>query len=387
MHIVRAEHSDLPQILQLQHLAFQSEAALLGNDRIPPLLQTLPALEDEYKRGTILKAVNDEGNLIGSVRGHVEAGTLYIGKLVVQPALQGRGIGRQLLDEIERLHPRLRCEIFTSAQNIRTLQIYERRGYRRCKEEVLSGVNMVYMEKQRSFSAAIESKNTRGHAAVIPDIKCVSPKHGDLLQGRNPIEVAKLLVSHGAPVLSVVTEQKNFGGSVALLRDVAKTTGVPVLRKDFFTHEAQLEESSKVGASAVLLICATIERDLLARLYERALALGLEPLVEVCTADEMRFACSLGAKLIGINNRNIATLELDSGGPARTAKLAKLAPKDALLISESGIVSREDAQLAVKAGAHAVLVGTALWQAKSPAGDWNMAEIYKSLEVPICAQA
>jgi len=227
------------------------------------------------------------------------------------------------------------------------------------------------------FSRAIIQENTHGFAAVVPDIKCISPKEGDLLRGRDPVETAKLLVSYGAPVLSVVTEQKNFGGSVALLREIARATGVPMLRKDFFTHEDQLEESREAGATAVLLICATTERNLLARLHECAITLELEPLVEVCTAEEMRFAKELGARLVGINNRDIATLELDSGGPARTAQLAAEAPEGAVLISESGIVSTEDAKLAARAGAQAVLVGTALWQAE------DMATMYRSLRVKL----
>ena len=228
-----------------------------------------------------------------------------------------------------------------------------------------------------SFSAAIMAKNARGSAAVIPDIKCISPKHGDLLRGRDPVETAKELVGCGAPVLSVVTEQTRFGGSTALLRDIVRATGVPVLRKDFITNESALEESAELGAAAVLLICATTEQSVLAKLYERALELGLEPLVEVCSAEEMHFAAALGAKLVGINNRNITTLELDSGGVSRTARLARLAPKDALLISESGILSPEDATLAVAAGAKAVLVGTALWQAE------DMAAMLRSLEVAL----
>jgi len=222
------------------------------------------------------------------------------------------------------------------------------------------------------FSSAILIENARGFAAVVPDIKCVSPKHGDLLRGRNPVETARLLVRCGAPVLSVVTERKNFGGSLDLLRAVAET-GVPVLRKDFIVEEAQLHETIEMGAAAALLICATTEPAVLIKLYERALKLGLEPLVEVCTAEEMRLARELGAGLVGVNNRNIASLELDSGGPSRTAQLAELAPEHAVLISESGILSAQDARLAVEAGANAVLVGTALWQAD------DMAAMYQSL--------
>ena len=225
------------------------------------------------------------------------------------------------------------------------------------------------------FSQAILSENARGFAAVIPDIKCISPKEGDLLRGRDPVNTARHLTECGAPVLSVVTEREKFGGSLGLLRAVAEI-GVPVLRKDFIMEEAQLHETLEMGAAAVLLICATTEPMVLIQLYERALELGLEPLVEVCTAEEMRFACGLGAGLIGINNRNIATLEMDSGGPSRTAELAAMAPKDAVLISESGIMTPQDAMQAVTAGANAVLVGTALWQAD------DMEEAYRGL---LCA--
>ncbi len=225
------------------------------------------------------------------------------------------------------------------------------------------------------FSAAIASENAKGCTAVIPDIKCRSPKEGDLLKGRNPVETAKYLVGCGAPVLSVVTEQADFGGSPDLLLSIAKSTGVPVLRKDFIKDTAMLHETVKCGASAVLLICAITDDENIKVLYETSLELGLEPLIEVCTVKEMEFACRLGARLIGINNRDILTGERDNGTPERTAALSALSPKGAVLISESGILSAEDAKLAVLSGADAVLVGTALWQAS------DMAEMYQTLRI------
>jgi len=234
------------------------------------------------------------------------------------------------------------------------------------------------------FSSAILNENAQGFAAVIPDIKCVSPKEGDLLRGRDPVETARLLMDYGAPVLSVVTESEHFGGSAELLRSIA-AIGVPVLRKDFIASEAQLHETLDLGAAAVLLICAITSEENLAVLYRKSLELGLEPLVEIHTAAEMALASSLGAKLVGINNRNITTLERDGGGPARTAQLAAGAPKGALLISESGILTPQDATKVVAAGANAVLVGTALWQAD------DMAAAYQSLRVELenmpCAQS
>jgi len=195
------------------------------------------------------------------------------------------------------------------------------------------------------------------------------------LRGRDPVETAQYLVRSGAPVLSVVTERSRFGGSAELLRAVVRAVDVPVLRKDFITTKAQLLETAELGAAAVLLICATTDKNTVQMLYENARELGLEPLVEIHTAEEMAFAGTLGAGLIGINNRDIMTLERDDGCSGRTVALASGAPAEALLISESGILTATDAKLAVSAGANAVLVGTALWLAD------DMGAMYRSLRV------
>ncbi len=149
MQIKPATPNDLPEILQLQYLAYQSEAKLVHNDSIQPLTQTLAELENEYRQGVILKAVDDEtGAIIGSVRGRVENGTLYIGKLMVHPERQGNGIGTQLLKVIEERCPQQRYELFTSSQSIRNIRLYERAGYRRWKElETAPRLKMVYLEK------------------------------------------------------------------------------------------------------------------------------------------------------------------------------------------------------------------------------------------------
>ncbi|MDR2710509.1 MAG: indole-3-glycerol-phosphate synthase [Burkholderiales bacterium] len=234
------------------------------------------------------------------------------------------------------------------------------------------------------FSAAIGAENARGFVAVIPDIKCVSPKEGDLLRGRDPVETAKMLVRVGAPVLSVVTERERFGGSIELLDAIAQAVKAPVLRKDFITREEQLLETAALGAAAVLLICATTDEKNLCALYEKTLALGMEPLVEVHTAQEMVLANQLGARLIGINNRNIVSLEKDDGGPERTAALAAGAHNDALLISESGILSADDARLASLSGVNAILVGTALWQASDMGAMYRALRVEKHIRVAKC---
>jgi len=212
------------------------------------------------------------------------------------------------------------------------------------------------------FVESLKLKRAAGLIPVIPDIKLISPKEGDLFKGRDPVETAVLMERLGAPAVSVVTEPKDFGGSMKLLEDVASAVSVPVLRKDFITGEEDLRRTRESGAKAVLLICACLTAERLKELYNAALRLSLEPLVETRSEEELALARDLGAKLIGINNRDILSLERDSGSVSRTMELAAFAPRDALLISESGIENPGQARAALEAGAGAVLVGTAIWK-------------------------
>lgn len=223
------------------------------------------------------------------------------------------------------------------------------------------------------FSNSLIARKRAGFIPVIPDIKCTSPKEGDLLRGRDPVEAAKLLADAGAPALSVVTEQENFGGSLELLERIAAETKLPLLRKDFITCVDDLKITKDRGAEAVLLICATQPFPLLIKLYEEALIHGLEPLVEAHTKEELILAGKIGAKLVGINNRNILELEKDDGTVSATELLAMYKPKDSILISESSIKIPAEAEAAVRAGADAVLIGTAIWQAE------NMRKCYLAL--------
>lgn len=148
MQIMRADRNDLEEILKLQYLAYQSEAQLVNDFNIQPLTQTLEELMDEYEKGVIYKAVDDKGQIIGSVRGYVRDGTIHIGKLMVHPNFQGRGIGTSLLRHIENEHKGLRKELFTSDRSIRNIKLYERNGYKRFKEEAVSeNLRFVYLEK------------------------------------------------------------------------------------------------------------------------------------------------------------------------------------------------------------------------------------------------
>lgn len=145
--IMYAKIKDLPVILDLQKLAFQSEARRLENDDIPPLRQTLEEIVQEFEQGTILKAVAD-GCIVGSVRGYVESGTLFIGKLMVHPDLQGRGLGTQLLQAIEERCPHERCELYASSKSEDNIRLYERHGYTRFREQAFpEGYTLVYLEK------------------------------------------------------------------------------------------------------------------------------------------------------------------------------------------------------------------------------------------------
>lgn len=137
MQISKARRDDLEAILNLQRAAFESEARLAGHFDIPPLLQTLQEVEQEWREGLILKAVDASGALVGSVRARLTEETAYVGKLMTRPDLQGRGIGTRLLTAIEEACSQPRLELYTGANSLRNLKFYERAGYVRFKEEEL----------------------------------------------------------------------------------------------------------------------------------------------------------------------------------------------------------------------------------------------------------
>ena len=146
--ISQATYDDLPEILALQYLAYQSEAALLQNFSIPPLTQSLESVQEEFSRGTILKATEGE-TILGSVRAYEQDGTVFIGKLIVHPSQQGKGIGSSLLLAVEEVCPCARYELFTSSKSERNLRLYERLGYHRFAErQAAPGLTFVYLEKK-----------------------------------------------------------------------------------------------------------------------------------------------------------------------------------------------------------------------------------------------
>lgn len=213
------------------------------------------------------------------------------------------------------------------------------------------------------FAESLERVRSSGRAPIICDIKLRSPAEGDLLAGRDPVELARAMEAGGAACLSVVTEPEHFGGSIALLCDICEATSLPVLRKDFVTTPEDVHATRDAGASCLLLIVSMLQDALLDELHREARACGLETLVEAHTAGEVRRALQLGPDLLGINNRDITRLEVDGGTPANTLQLVSQAPPGVRVISESGISGAADVRAVIRAGALGALVGTAVLSA------------------------
>lgn len=198
---------------------------------------------------------------------------------------------------------------------------------------------------------------------VIAEVKRASPSKGRLAEIADPAQLARDYEAGGARCISVLTEQRRFGGSLDDLRAVRCAVDIPVLRKDFIITSYQLWEARAYGADLVLLIVAALDQNALVSLIERSRSLGLTPLVEVHEADEVARAVDAGAMIIGVNARNLKTLEVDRGTFAR---LAPLIPDSCLRIAESGVRDPRDLIGYAEAGADAVLVGESLATSADP---------------------
>lgn len=210
-------------------------------------------------------------------------------------------------------------------------------------------------------------KKSESEVAVIGDIKRRSPEIGDLMNDRNPIDIAESMVDGGIDAVSVVTESEYFKGSLGLLEKIGNAIEVPILVKDFFREEEEVKKAKQAGADSILLISSILDENSLKDLYEFCKEIEVEPLVETHTRSEIELANDLGVGLVGINNRNIKKLEKDSGTVQRTEKLVNYIHGGALVISESSIRSPEDIDL-IKKKVEGVLVGTAILKSKDPEG-------------------
>ncbi len=197
----------------------------------------------------------------------------------------------------------------------------------------------------------------RPGSSVIAEVKRRSPSKGDLADIPDPAALAAAYERGGAAAISVLTEERRFGGSLADLHAVRAAVDVPVLRKDFVVEPYQLLEARAAGADLVLLIVAALEGDALQSLYDHTRELGLTALVEVHDEPETERALAIGSRLVGVNARNLKTLEVD---PATFGKLATLLPADVVSVAESGITGVDDVRRFVSEGADVVLVGEAL---------------------------
>lgn len=209
----------------------------------------------------------------------------------------------------------------------------------------------------RGFRRSIEERAP----AIVAEIKRASPARGDLNRDLNASTVARLYAEGGACAISVLTEPEFFKGSMDDLES-AQAAGLPVLRKDFVVDPIQVMESRAAGADAVLLIARVVERDLKS-LVEAASALGVDPLVEVYDERDCELAAEAGATIVGINHRDLDSLEVDIG---RTRRLVTLVPPDATVLALSGVSTRSEFQALIEQGAHAVLVGESVVTADDP---------------------
>jgi len=200
--------------------------------------------------------------------------------------------------------------------------------------------------------------------AVIAEVKRASPSAGAIDADADPAALARAYEAGGAAAISVLTESRHFGGSLVDLGLVCAAAGIPVLRKDFLIDPDQLVEARAAGADSVLLIAACLDDELLDPMITAARALGMEPLLETHSDDDLERALATDAEIIGVNARDLQTLEVDV--PAALGRLRSI-PPGRIAVFESGIASHADVAAAVAAGAGAVLVGEALMRAADPA--------------------
>ncbi|MBN2105995.1 MAG: indole-3-glycerol phosphate synthase TrpC [Deltaproteobacteria bacterium] len=218
------------------------------------------------------------------------------------------------------------------------------------------------LAEPRGFAAAL-TRDRGGQAAVIAEVKKASPSKGVIREQFDPVAIAREYEAHGAAAISVLTEQRFFQGSPGYLPAIRKQVCIPVLRKDFLFDIYQIYEARSLGADALLLIAAILEKDKLCELLCLTRELGMDALVEVHTREELDRVLATGARIIGINNRNLSTFKTDI---ATTVELVRGIPDDRIVVSESGIGSRADILMLSSAGVDAFLIGESLMRQESP---------------------
>ena len=223
-----------------------------------------------------------------------------------------------------------------------------------------AGFDLSQFPPTRDFRSALIA----GPRAIIAEVKRKSPSRGVLREDFDPIMMASIYEKNGAAAVSVLTDREFFGGSDSDLVGIRREVGLPLLRKDFIIDASQIFESRMLGADAILLIARILDEGSLKSFLETAGSLGLSALVEVHERSDVGKALAAGAEIIGINNRNLATFSTDI---RTTLDLLEVIPRGKIVVSESGINSRQDIELLASAGAHAFLIGEALVKEADPA--------------------
>ncbi len=216
------------------------------------------------------------------------------------------------------------------------------------------------MPATRGFRSALAG----GGLSVISEVKRRSPSKGDLFGDLDPATLARQYQQGGAACLSVLTDEPNFGGSPDDLRAAREAVELPVLRKDFTVHERDVLDARLMGADAVLLIVAALSDDELGRFHALAVDIGLDALVETHDEPELERALSVGASLIGVNQRDLVTFEVDH---ERARRMGSVMPAGVVSVAESGVRGPDDARALAEAGYDAVLVGESLVTSGDPA--------------------
>lgn len=211
--------------------------------------------------------------------------------------------------------------------------------------------------------------------SIIAEMKRASPSKGVINDGVDPIVQARTYAENGVSAISVLTDEPFFQGTMDDLRAVRNVVDVPVLNKDFIIDSVQIERAARAGANVILLIAAALDDRSMADLYEFARGLGLEVLCEVHNEVEMERVLKLGADLVGINNRNLKTFEVDLATTSRLAEM--ITDPETILVSESGIETVADVEFVRDAGARAILVGETFMRAES------LDETIQEFQVPL----
>ncbi len=256
-------------------------------------------------------------------------------------------------DILEKIVATKRVEIATDSKKI-SLANQREQAEENNRDETL---------KPRGFIHSIHQKIISGKAGVIAEIKKASPSKGVLREHFHPAEIAQSYANNGAACLSVLTDKDYFQGANAYLQAARTACSIPVLRKDFTIDPYQIYEARVLGADAILLIVACLERNQMRELEACAHELGLDVLVEVHSAPELEQALDLKTPLLGINNRNLKTFEVTL---QTTLTLLSMVPADKTIVTESGIMNRADVQLMRDHHINAFLVGEALMRATDP---------------------